>query len=192
MMGIARGIVLIYTKGIHITPVPTVFIRFANDKLFGIPILVLAVAGIAIVAHVLLKHTVFGRAVYATGSNEAAAELSGVRTKFIITSVYVISGVFAAAAGIFLTSMMESAGSYSGMDMELTVITAVVIGGTSLFGGQGNIIGTIQGVILIALTTNAVNLLGVPPAWDTIVTGAVIICAALVDVYRRKYMEHAY
>lgn len=190
-MGIARGIVLIYTNSANVNPVPDSFITLATGRLFSIPYLIIVVAILAIIAHVVLKHSVFGRSVYASGGNELAARLAGIKTKTVITLTYVIAGVMASIGGLFLTARLESAGPTAGLGIELTVIAAVVIGGTSLFGGQGNIIGTILGVILIALVSNAVNLLGVPPAWDQLVTGGVILVAALLDVYRRKFLVKA-
>jgi ribose transport system permease protein len=187
-MGIARGIVLIYTNSANVNPVPDSFITLATGRLFSIPYLIYVVGIVAVIAHVVLKHSVFGRSVYASGGNELAARLAGIKTKTIITMTYILSGVMAAVGGFFLTARLESAGPTAGIGIELTVIAAVVIGGTSLFGGQGNIIGTVLGVILIALVSNAVNLLGVPPAWDQLVTGAVILIAALLDVYRRKFL----
>ncbi len=187
-MGIARGIVLIYTNSANVNPVPDSFISLATGRLFSIPYLIFVVGILAVIAHIVLKHTVFGRSVYAAGGNELAARLAGIKTKTVITLTYVISGAMAAIGGFFLTARLESAGPTAGVGIELTVIAAVVIGGTSLFGGQGNIIGTILGVILIALVSNSVNLLGVPPAWDQLVTGGVILIAALLDVYRRKFL----
>jgi ribose transport system permease protein len=190
-MGIARGIVLIYTNSANVNPVPESFITLATGKFFSIPYLIFVVGVLAVIAHIVLKHSVFGRSVYASGGNELAARLAGIKTKTVITLTYILSGVMAAVGGFFLTARLESAGPTAGIGIELTVIAAVVIGGTSLFGGQGNIIGTILGVILIALVSNAVNLLGVPPAWDQLVTGAVILVAAMLDVYRRKFLVKA-
>ncbi|WP_134703771.1 ABC transporter permease [Ammoniphilus sp. YIM 78166] len=187
-MGMARGIVTMYTNGSNITPVPYSFVVLANDRLFGIPILIIVVAVLVLMAHIILKYTVFGRAVYATGGNEDAARLAGIRTRLIIIFSFIISGLMAATAGIFMTALLESAGSNAGRGIELTVITATVIGGTSLFGGQGNVAGTVLGAFLISLVANAVNLLGVPPAWETFVTASLILIAALLDVYRRKYL----
>ncbi|MED0716187.1 ABC transporter permease [Aeribacillus composti] len=187
-MGIARGIVLIYTNSANISPVPESFVVLATGSIFTIPYIIIVVAILSLIAHIVLKHTVFGRSVYASGGNELAARLSGIKTKTIITLTYVISGITAAIGGILLTARLESAGPAAGTGIELTVIAAVVIGGTSLFGGQGNILGTILGVILISLVSNAINLLGVPPAWDSLITGCVILVAALLDVYRRKFL----
>lgn len=190
-MGIARGMVLIYTNSANVNPVPNSFITLATGRFLTIPYLIITVGILAFIAHIVLKHTVFGRSVYASGGNELAARLAGIRTKTVITLTYMISGVMAAVGGLFLAARLESAGPTAGIGIELTVIAAVVIGGTSLFGGQGNIFGTILGVILISLVSNAVNLLGVPPAWDQLVTGSVILIAALLDVYRRKFLVKA-
>ncbi len=187
-LGIARGAVFIYTNGANVTPVPSVYETIGTGKFLGVPWAVLIVLLLAIAAHIVLSRTVFGRCVYATGGNEMAARLAGVPTNLIIVSAYAISGLSAAIAGLLLTARLESAGPRAGVGIELTVIAAAVIGGTSLFGGQGNIGGTLLGVILISLVTNAVNLLRVPPAWDDLVKGVVIFLAALVDVYRRKMM----
>jgi len=186
-MGIGRGIVLIYTNGANITPVPDSFVMLANERILGIPLILVFVVLLSIVAGITLAYTSYGRIVCATGGNELAAKLAGIRTKLVVATTYVISGISAAIGGILLTARLESAGPTAGVGIEMTVIAAVVIGGTSLFGGQGNIIGTILGVVIISLVSNAVNLLGVPPAWDQLVKGAVILVAALLDVYRRKY-----
>jgi ribose transport system permease protein len=187
-LGVARGAVFIYTNGANVTPVPALYEAIGTGKFLGLPWAVIIVLVLAIAAHVVLSRTVFGRSVYATGGNEMAARLAGVRTNLIIVSAYAISGLSAAIAGLLLTARLESAGPRAGVGIELTVIAAAVIGGTSLFGGQGNIAGTLLGVILISLVTNAVNLLRVPPAWDDLVKGIVIFLAALVDVYRRRMM----
>ncbi|WP_217595471.1 ABC transporter permease [Cohnella sp. GbtcB17] len=188
-MGIGRGIILIYTNGANISPVPDSYVYLANGRILGIPVILLLVGLLAVIAHIILSNTVYGRSVYASGGNELAARLAGIRTKRVITMTYVLSGLMAAVAGILLSARLESAGPTAGNGIELTVIAAVVIGGTSLFGGQGNILGTLLGVLLISLVSNAVNLLGVPPAWDQLVKGVVILVAALLDVYRRKYSK---
>lgn len=186
-MGMGRGIVLIYTNGANITPVPESFIILANGRLLGIPIILIFVVFLSLIAGITLAFTAYGRVVCATGGNELAARLAGIRTKLVIATTYVISGLTAAIGGILLAARLESAGPTAGIGIEMTVIAAVVIGGTSLFGGQGNIVGTILGVVVISLISNSVNLLGVPPAWDQLVKGAIILIAALLDVYRRKY-----
>ena len=151
------------------------------------PYSVILLVVLALACHFILARTVFGRSVYATGGNEVASRLAGIPTSRVIMITYVICGVMAAIAGLILTARLESAGPRAGVGVELTVIAACVIGGTSLFGGTGSIAGTLLGVVLISLVSNAINLLGVPPAWDDLVKGLVIFLAALVDVYRRKF-----
>ncbi|HWJ75425.1 MAG TPA: ABC transporter permease [Kaistia sp.] len=186
-LSIARGATFVYTNGANITPVPDVIAAFGRGQLFGVPYSVILLVVLAVGCHAILTRSVFGRSVYATGGNELASRLAGIPTSRIIIITYVISGLMAAIAGLILTARLESAGPRAGVGIELTVIAACVIGGTSLFGGAGSIIGTLLGVALISLVSNAINLLGVPPAWDDLVKGLVIFIAAVVDVYRRKY-----
>lgn len=186
-LSIARGATFVYTNGANITPVPDVVAAFGRGEIFGIPYSVILLAVLALVCNAVLARSIFGRSVYATGGNEVASRLAGIATDRIIIATYVISGLMAAVAGLILTARLESAGPRAGVGIELTVIAACVIGGASLFGGQGSIIGTLLGVALISLVSNAINLLGVPPAWDDLVKGLVIFIAAVVDVYRRKY-----
>jgi ribose transport system permease protein len=186
-LSITRGATFVYTNGANITPVPDLFTAVGSGQIGRIPYSVLILVALAVVCHFVLARSVFGRSVYATGGNEMAARLSGIDTSRIIALTYVVSGLMAAIAGLILTARLESAGPRAGIGIELTVIAACVIGGTSLFGGQGNIVGTLLGVALISLVSNAINLLGVPPAWDDLVKGLVIFAAAVVDVYRRKY-----
>jgi ribose transport system permease protein len=183
----ARGATFVYTNGANITPVPSAISAFGRGELAGVPYSVILLVVLALACHFILARTVFGRSVYATGGNEVASRLAGIPTSRVIMITYVICGVMAAIAGLILTARLESAGPRAGVGVELTVIAACVIGGTSLFGGTGSIAGTLLGVVLISLVSNAINLLGVPPAWDDLVKGLVIFLAALVDVYRRKF-----
>lgn len=186
-LSIARGATFVYTNGANVTPVPDLVSAFGRGQLFGIPYSVILLALLAVICHFVLARTVFGRSVFATGGNETASRLAGIPTGRIIIATYVICGILAAVAGLILTARLESAGPRAGVGIELTVIAACVIGGTSLFGGTGSIMGTLLGVALISLVSNAINLLGVPPAWDDLVKGLVIFVAAVVDVYRRKF-----
>jgi ribose transport system permease protein len=187
----ARGIVFVYTNGANFSPVPDSVVALAETEVLGLPLSVWLLALLAIVAHLVLSRTVYGRSVYATGGNEVAARLAGLATARVATLTFVISGIAAAIAGLILTARLESAGPRAGVGIELTVIAACVIGGASLFGGQGNVVGTLLGVALISLVGNAINLLGVPPAWDELVKGMVIFLAAVIDIYRRRYSASA-
>ncbi|MBB5755172.1 ABC transporter permease [Prosthecomicrobium pneumaticum] len=186
-LSIARGATFVYTNGANVTPVPAMVSAFGRGELFGVPYSVILLVLLAIGCHFILARTVFGRSVYATGGNETASRLAGIPTDRVILVTYVLCGVLAAVAGLVLAARLESAGPRAGVGIELTVIAACVIGGTSLFGGTGSILGTLLGVVLISLVSNAINLLGVPPAWDDLVKGFVIFLAAVVDVYRRKF-----
>lgn len=189
-MGIARGLVLIYTNSANIAPVPPSFQFVAYERFLFLPVIVWIVFILGILAWLVLSRTVFGRSVYASGGNNIAARLAGIKTRLIVAFTYVISGIMAAIGGFLLAARLESAGPNAGVGIEMNVIAAVVIGGCSLFGGRGTIFGTVLGVILISLVSNAVNLLGVPPAWDQLVKGMVIIVASLLDVYRVKYTSN--
>jgi ribose transport system permease protein len=129
----------------------------------------------------LLTKTVFGRHVYATGGNEEAAKLSGVKTDGVQILVYTISGAMAALAGVILTSRLDSAQPTAGAGYELDAITAVVLGGTSLSGGRGWIFGTLVGALIIGVLNNGLNLLGVSSFYQQVIKGSVILVAVLLD-----------
>ena len=187
MLSVTRGAVFVYTDGANYSVQSNAIIALATTKILGLPLSVWLLAVLAIIVHLVLSRTVFGRSLYATGGNETAARLAGIPTARIATLTYVVSGLMAAVAGLILAGRLETAGPRAGEGIELTVIAACVIGGTSLFGGQGNVLGTLLGVALITLVGNAINLLGVPPAWDELVKGLVIFFAALIDILRRRY-----
>lgn len=191
MLSAARGAVFVYTNGANLSPVPDTVISLASTQVFGLPLSVWLLVLLAVAAHLVMSRTVYGRSVYATGGNEVAARLAGLPTARVATLTYVISGMTAAVAGLILVARLKSAGPRAGVGIELTVIAACVIGGASLFGGQGNVVGTLLGVALISLVGNAINLLGVPPAWDELVKGMVIFLAAVIDIYRRRYSAAA-
>jgi len=191
MLSVTRGAVFVYTDGANFTVQSDAIIALAETKLLGLPLSVWLLALLALIVHLVLSRTVFGRALYATGGNETAARLAGIPTARVATLAYVVSGLMAAIAGLILSGRLETAGPRAGQGIELTVIAACVIGGTSLFGGQGNVIGTLLGVALITLVGNAINLLGVPPAWDELVKGLVIFFAAFIDIVRRRYSASA-
>jgi ribose transport system permease protein len=189
MLTVARGVAFIYSGGQNIAPVPDVYVDIQATRVFGFPLIIVLTALLAIVAHVVLTRTRFGRAVYATGGNPVASRLAGIRTTRVILLAYVISGLTAALGGLMISARLEAGAATSGQGMELTVISAVVIGGVSLFGGEGKIVGVILGVLLLGLVGNAINLLNVPPNYDYVVSGFVIAIAAALDVYRRRTVE---
>jgi ribose transport system permease protein len=185
------GLAFAYSDGANITPVPDLLKSLVNTRVYGVPLLIPAVLLLALVAHFVLTRTTFGRSIYAVGGNPEAASMAGIRVKRITLWAYTICGSTAALAGLLLTGRLASGSPRAGEGIELTVIAAVVIGGTSLFGGQGNVKGTLFGVLLISMVSNAVNLLGIPSSYDKIVQGAVIFLAAALDVYRNRYVQRA-
>lgn len=189
MMSVTRGIAYLISDGRNIAPVPAIYVDIQALRVFGVPFVIIFTAFIALVAHVVLTRTRFGREIFATGGNPVAAMLAGIQTNRVILTAYVISGAAAALGGLMITARLEAGAATAGFGYELIVISAVVIGGVSLFGGEGRISGVLLGVILLGLVQNAVNLLNVPPNYDYIVSGAVIAAAAALDVYRRSYVE---
>lgn len=189
MMSIARGVAFIYSGGRNIAPVPAIFADIQATRWFGVPVVILFTLLLGIFAHLVLSRTRFGREIYATGGNAVAARLAGIRTNRVIILAYVISGLAAAIGGLMMTARLEAGAATGGFGLELTVISAVVIGSVSLFGGEGKIGGVLLGVLLLGLVQNAINLLNVPPNYDYVVSGLVIAAAASLDVYRRRYVE---
>jgi ribose transport system permease protein len=189
MLSVTRGLAFIYSGGQNIAPVPDIYVRIQATRLFGAPVIILFTLVLGAIAHFALTKTRFGRSVYATGGNPVAARLAGIRTSRTIVLAYTISGVLAALGGLMITARLEAGAATAGQGMELTVISAVVIGGVSLFGGEGKIVGVLLGVLLLGLVQNAINLLNVPPNYDYVVSGLVIAIAAALDVYRRNYLE---
>ena len=147
---------------------------------------VIVMIGIYAVAHVVLTRTTFGRYVYAIGGNEEAARLSGVSIAFHKTAIYCVSGLLSAAAAMVLTARLNSAQPIAGMMYELDAIAAVVIGGTSLSGGQGSLGGTLIGALIMGVLRNGLNLLGVSSFLQQIVIGGVIVGAVLVDTILKR------
>ena len=189
MMTATRGLAFIYSGGQNIAPVPYFYLQIQAARLFGVPVIILFTLALGAVAHFVLTKTRFGRSIYATGGNPVAARLAGIRTSRVIFLAYTISGVLAALGGLMITARLEAGAATAGQGAELTVISAVVIGGVSLFGGEGKIGGVLLGVLLLGLVQNAINLLNVPPNYDYVVSGLVIAVAAASDVYRRRYFE---
>ena len=185
-MYVARGLVLVITKGSPVFPLPEAFSAFGKGTLAGIPYVVIVAAILSVIAHFVLKRTVYGRKVYAIGGNPETAKFAGLNVTMITFSVYVICGVCAALAGILTAARMGSGQPSVGDGMEMTVITAVIIGGTSLNGGAGTILGTVLGALLMNVLSSGMNLVGVSAYWQKFVTGLIIIVAVAFDQYQRS------
>lgn len=186
MYYMARGIVYIITKGVPVYPLPEAFNNIEQTELFGIPVIVITAILLAIVGHIVLTRTTYGRAVYAIGGNPEAAELSGIDIQKIRMSVYVISATLATLTGIFMAGRLSSAQAGAGMGFELTVIAAVIIGGTSTFGGAGTILGSVVGALFMSILANSMTLIKVSVYWQRLVIGAILVLAVIIDQRKRK------
>jgi ribose transport system permease protein len=152
---------------------------------FEIPNAVLILFGAAIIAHLILSRTILGRYTYALGSNEEATRLSGVNVAVWKTAVYTLGGLFSGVGGVLMAARLNSAQPALGAGYELDAIAAVVIGGTSLSGGEGSILGTIIGAFIISTLTNGLRILSVPQEWQMVVTGGIVVMAVYLDILRR-------
>ncbi|WP_028936545.1 ABC transporter permease [Pseudonocardia spinosispora] len=181
MLGIARGVVLVLTDASTIQPLPPSFSAVANGNLLGIPnllwIFVIVVAATAFV----LRRTVFGRYVYAVGSNAESARLAGVPVSAVLISVYAISGLLAAVGGVLFASRLSAGIPTGGEGYELNAIAACVIGGASLFGAKGGAFGAAAGALIVGTLNNGGNLLAVNAFYLEIIVGALILVAVFFD-----------
>ncbi|MBE0535734.1 MAG: ribose ABC transporter permease [Phycisphaerae bacterium] len=181
MLTIARGLTKLYTGGEAITGLGEVFVRTGSGRWLGIPNQFWIAAGITLAAVVLLRKTRLGRYVYAVGGNEEAAKLSGLNVARVKRTVYVISGMLAAVGGLIVTSRLNSATPIAGEGLELDSIAAVVIGGTSLSGGRGSVLGTVLGALIIGVLNSGLVIMGVDPFWQQVIKGFVILLAVVAD-----------
>lgn len=181
MMTIARGIALIYTNGRPITIQSEAFKYLGQGYIGPVPVPVVIFALVTAIFSFILYKTKFGRYIYAVGGNENAAHVSGIRVHRVKIWVYIINGALAGLAGALLASRISSGQPNSGLGYELDAIAAVVIGGTSLFGGRGSMLGTIVGVLIIGVINNGLNLLNVSSYWQQIIKGLIIAGAVIMD-----------
>ena len=184
---VGRGLALLLTGGVSLFGVPESFQGLGRGFLIPgiLPFPVIVMAALLAVAWILLRRTAFGLYVYAIGGNEEAARLSGVPVNSVKVGVYVIGGALAGLAGVVLASRLGSGQAASSEGLELDVITAIVLGGASIAGGQGAIAGTVAGVLIISLLANGMNILNVPPFYQRIVTGLALLIAVAIDQFRK-------
>ncbi|WP_096634944.1 ABC transporter permease subunit [Clostridium cochlearium] len=186
-MTIFRGVTMVYTNGTPISGLSDKFMLIGNKKILGyIPVPAIITIVVLIIAWYILSQTRYGRYVYALGGNEDSARLSGINTDKIKTLVYVICGITAALSGVITTSRVGSASPNAGLGFELDAIAAVVLGGTSLAGGEGTVVVTIIGAMIIGVLNNGLNLAGVSAYYQSIVKGLVILLAVLIDKKSKK------
>ncbi len=186
-----RGLTYLMTDGVPVSGLPTGFASISSTMIPLLPGFSLSSMGLifivlCVVAGLVLRFTVFGEYVYATGGNPEAARLSGLPTRLIVTSVFAVSGLMAALGGILLTSRLRIGQPTAAQGLELDAIAAVVLGGTSLFGGRGGVLGTFFAVMLLQVLRNIFNLLGLGSFYQMTVTGIIIVAAILLN----RFIDH--
>lgn len=186
MMSVARGAALMFTEGRPISGFSEGFRSLATGEVLLVPAPVIIMVGVYVIAHLVLRRTKLGRYAYAIGGNEEAALLSGINVRLYKTMIYGIAGLLSGLAAILLTARLNSAQPIAGMSYELDAIAATVIGGTSLLGGEGTVVGTLIGALIMAVLRNGLNLLGVSSFIQQIVIGTVIIVAVLIDMALKR------
>jgi ribose transport system permease protein len=187
MMGIARGLALIAVNGIPIYGLTRAYLWIGQGrvgKIIPVPTILMVV--VFILSYLVLRYTRFGRFAYAIGSNAESARLSGVNVAGVILGIYAVSGMLSALAGVIESARLATVQPAGGDGYELLAIGAVVIGGTSLFGGEGHILGTLIGALIVTTIRNGLNILGVYAFWQYVVNGLIIILAVAIDQFRRR------
>jgi ribose transport system permease protein len=187
-MVMGQGVALTISNGylVDIGPRADAFSFLGGGRVLGVPTPVWVMLAVAIAAFITLKLTTFGRALYGVGSNAEAARLAGIGVKRTIFGTYVLSGALAGLTALVFVSRLTVGDPTFGKGMELEAIAVVVIGGTSLFGGEGGVIGTLIGAAIVAVLANLLNLIGVSPFAQPIVKGAIILLAVLAEVFQRS------
>ena len=191
MLGIARGVVLVLTNASTIQPLPADFGEIANGSLLGVPNLLWLFLAVVVAAAFVLRRTVFGRYVYAIGSNPESARLAGVPVNTALVAVYSISGLLSALAGVLFMSRLNAGIPTAGTGYELNAIAACVIGGASLFGAKGGAFGAAAGALIVATLNNGGNLLAINAFYLQIIIGVLILAAVLFDQWQARRPQRA-
>ena len=194
MMQIIRGLVLIFAKGVTVINLPDSYKAIGQGLVGGangIQIPIIITLAIVIIFDLLLRKTKFFRQSYYVGGNEKAAIMTGIKVKKVKITNYIIVSVLAALAGIVMSARLSSASTNIGQGLEMKVITACVIGGASLSGGEGTVLGAFLGSLLMAIIINALNMMGVDVYWQNVMTGAILIFAVVLDTVLKRRRENA-
>ncbi|HEV7252886.1 MAG TPA: ABC transporter permease [Mesorhizobium sp.] len=184
MLGLARGLALVISEGRVIYGLPSAMLYLGQGRPLGIPMPVIILIVTAIVAHIVLAYTRFGRHALALGDSESAARAVGIRVDRQRFTLYMLSGALAGLAGLLFSARINSGDPTAGLNYELTAITAAIIGGTNLFGGRGSILGTMIGALIMGVLQNGLNLLAVQAYYQQMAIGAVLILAVFIDQYQ--------
>jgi len=191
MLWVAEGFAQVFMKGEIISGFPTGFRFLGAGYLAGVPVPILVMIVVLMVCIFALRRTNFGRYVYFFGANREAARLSGINTRGNLLLVYSLSGLISAFAGLVYISRIDAVESTIGEPLLLPAIAAVCIGGTSLFGGEGGIGGTMVGALIMTLVTNGMNLLNASPYWQPFVMGAIVVLSVAIDQFGSAKVETA-
>ncbi|WP_079101783.1 ABC transporter permease [Carbonactinospora thermoautotrophica] len=186
MLGIARGVVLVLTDASTVQPLPNAFSEIANGSVLGLPNLLWLFAAVVVATAFVLRRTVFGRYIYAIGSNPESARLAGVPVNAVLVAVYAISGLLAGVGGVLFTSRLNAGIPTAGTGYELNAIAACVIGGASLFGAKGGAFGAAAGALIVATLNNGGNLLAINAFYLQITIGLLILVAVLFDQWQGR------
>lgn len=187
-LGIFRGLALIISNGLPVHKIPPSFSFLGEGTVLGVPFVLWILLFCAVVMHLVLEHTKLGRYAFSIGSNEHAAFYAGIPVGFHLTAVYAIGGLLTGLAGMIEASRLMTGQPTAGQGYELQAIAAVVIGGGSLRGGEGSVLGTLIGAFIMGLLSNGSDLLGISPYLQQAIIGAVIILAVTVDELRKRRM----
>jgi ribose transport system permease protein len=188
-LSVARGLALVITEGYNISDLPASFTQLGEGNHLGLPWMVWIMFGLVVVGDLTLRRTRFLRQVYYIGGNERAARLSGIRVDALRVFTYMLSGTLSALAGVLLAARLSTAVPTAGEGLELTVIAAAVIGGASLAGGEGTVLGAVLGVAFLALISNALTLLEVSIFWQEVATGIILVAAVSLDMLLRRRQQ---
>jgi rhamnose transport system permease protein len=191
-LSIYRGLVFLYSNGnwINAFEMPQAFKQLSKGTPLGLPNLVIAAIGVAVLAYIFLNHTQPGRDVYALGSNSEAAKIAGIRTGRVTFMVYVISGLICGLAGVLWASRFEAAQTDTALGFELQTVAAAVIGGVSMLGGSGTVAGVLLGSLLLGVIQNGLIISGISPFWELAVQGFLILLAVVSDSAIQQRVKH--
>ena len=186
MMTIARGIPLVFTNGTPIFGLSEEFNMIANSRVLGVPSLVIFLVITVLAGHIILSKTVLGRRIYAVGGNEDAARLSGVSTAKVKLFVYVFCGILSGIAGILICSRITSGNGTVTEGYDMNATSAAVIGGVSMTGGSGNVLGMVVGAMILTIIQNSFDIMGVNSFYQNIIKGIIILLAVFLDLRGKK------
>jgi ribose/xylose/arabinose/galactoside ABC-type transport system permease subunit len=184
VMYILKGVVLLATGGMPVFPLPENFSALTNYQVGPLPLVLVVAAVMSIIAHIVLKYTVFGRKIFACGGNVETSRLAGIRTNRILFVVHIISACCMGIAGVLTAARLGSGQPTAGADYNMTIIAACVIGGVSLFGGAGSILGAVFGSIFMTMLTNGMTITGISPFYQQLILGIVVIVSVAFDRFR--------